>query len=464
MGGAGDHGGMRLIEDLRGLAAVPAFRTLLAVRLASQSGDGMLQAGLASLFFFQPQHMTGVGGVAMALVVMLLPFSLVGPFTGPLIDRWRRRQTLLRANLLRGGLVLLIVVVLRAAGAGPALYPLVLVALGMSRFLLSVLSAGLPQVIDRERLLVANSIVPTLGGAATAVGAAIGLLLRLLLPAGSAQDAASLLAAALLYCGAAAIVTRLGPDQLGPSRLPGPGPAVGAVLAATATDLARALAHLRRRGTPALALTTMSLHRFVYGMQLITLILMARNLLAIPQDADAGLAVFGALMGAMIAGHALAVVLTPVAHEWVAPQAWVILCLLGGTVGQMILVATHDRQWVMAGLLIFGLGVQGAKIAVDTIVQADTADAYRGRAFAIYDVLFNTSECLAAAAAVLVLPPMGWSRGVQGALVVMVWAVALWYWRRMRPRRGLVPAVGGTRLLAARRAGGAHSVTRRFER
>ncbi|MCR2052560.1 MFS transporter [Actinomyces bowdenii] len=428
---------MHLTEDLRDLATVPAFRTLLAVRLASQSGDGMLQAGLASLFFFQPQNMTGVSGVATALVVMLLPFSLVGPLTGPLIDRWRRRQTLLHANLLRCGLVVLIAVILHTAGVGPAIYLLVLVVMGMSRFLLSVLSAGLPRIIDHERLLVANSIVPTLGGAATALGAALGLLLRLLLPPGGAQDAASLLSAALLYCAAAAIVTRLRPDQLGPALLPGPRPSAAAALAATVTDLSRPVTHLRQRGAPALALTAMSLHRFVYGMQLITLILMGRNLLAAPQDADAGLAAFGALMGAMIAGHVLAVVLTAVAHEWVEPPAWVVICLLGGTAGQMVLVATHDLRWVMAGVFVFGVGVQGAKIAVDTIVQAGTADAYRGRAFAIYDVLFNTSECLAAAMAVLVLPHTGWSPGVQGVLVVMVWAVALWFRFRMRSRAKL---------------------------
>ena len=80
-----------------------------------------------------------------------------------------------------------------------------------------------------------------------------------------------------------------------------------------------------------------------------------------------------------------------------------------------------------AGLFVFGVGVQGAKIAVDTIVQADTADAFRGRAFSIYDVLFNSAECLAAGVSVLVLPDVGWSRTVQAVLVVVVWMVAAGY-------------------------------------
>lgn len=444
-----EHDGrVRLTDDLRDLATVRAFRTLLGVRLVSQTGDGMMQAGLATLFFFQPQNMTTASGVAAALVVMLLPFSLVGPFTGPFIDRWRRRQTLWWGNLLRAGLIALTAVILSAGGIGLPVYVLVLVALGVNRFLLSVLSAGLPQIIDHERLLVANSIVPTLGGAATAVGAVIGFVLRLVLPAGHAQDVASLACAAVLYVLAALVVTRLRPDELGPER-PDLSTGLGRALARTAGDLVDAIRYLRRRGTPGLALSTMALHRFVYGMELITMILTARNLLTSPENATTGLAIFGSLMGAMVAGHGIAVVLTPLAHERVAPSSWVVMCLLGGTLGQLVVVATHDQAAMTAGFLAFGIGVQGAKIAVDTIVQSDTADAYRGRAFSIYDVLFNTAECVAAGVAVLVLPDVGWSRPVQACLVLFVWVVAGWYAagvRRLgdRPREVAgVPGDGG---------------------
>lgn len=426
---------MQLTDDLRDLATVRAFRRLLGVRLLSQTGDGLVQAGLATLFFFQPQNMTTAAGVAGALVVMLLPFSVVGPFTGPFIDRWRRRQILLWGNLLRAGLVGATALALRASGIGPAVYVLVLVALGVNRFLLSVLSAGLPQIIDHERLLVANSIVPTLGGVATGLGAVVGLVLRLALPAGTAQDTASLVAAAILYAAAgAAARSWFAARELGPA-LAGRRARLGAALAGTAADLVDAVRYLVARRTPALALTTMALHRFVYGMELITMILTARNLLA-PGDATAGLAVFGTLMGAMVTGHFIAVVLTPLAHERVAPSTWVVMCLVGGSAGQIVLVATHDRLAMAAGLLVFGIGVQGAKIAVDTIVQADTADEYRGRAFSLYDVLFNTAECVAAGVAVLVLPDGGWSRPVQALLVGMVWAVAGGYRWALRAGRG----------------------------
>lgn len=426
---------MRAFEDLADLARVRAFRLLLAVRLVAQTGDGLVQAGLATLFFFRPQSMTTTAGVAGALVVMLLPFSVVGPFTGPFIDRFRRRQTLLVGNLLRAGLVGATALVLATWGTVPAIYLLVLVVLGVNRFLLSVLSAGLPQVIARRRLLTANSLVPTLGGAATALGAVIGFVLRLVLPAGRAQDTASLVVAALMYCAAALVAARLRADQLGPTTVPGG--SLLTALARTGADLVAAARHLAQRRTPALALGTMAVHRFVYGMEVITIILASRNLLA-PGDADRGLALFGLLMGAMLAGHGVAVVITPLAHERVSPSQWVVLCLLGGSLGQLLLVASSSQAVMVVGLVVFGTGVQGTKIAVDTIVQADTADAFRGRAFSIYDVLFNTAECLAAGVAVLVMPAVGWSRGLQVALVALVWSLA-WAYRCLSRRPTLPP-------------------------
>src|SRR5690625_7341699 len=96
-----ETGGSGVVADLRGLVRLAGFRKLFAVRLVSQCGDGMFQVGLATLFFFNPQNMATAGGVAAAFAVLLLPFTVVGPFAGPLLDRWRRRQVLLYGNAIR---------------------------------------------------------------------------------------------------------------------------------------------------------------------------------------------------------------------------------------------------------------------------------------------------------------------------------------------------------------------------
>ncbi len=75
---------------------------------------------------------------------------------------------------------------------------------------------------------------------------------------------------------------------------------------------------------------------------------------------------------------------------------------------------------MLAAAFVLGLVTQGAKIATDTEVQTSVDDAYRGRVFSLYDVLFNVAFVAAAALSVLALPPDGRS-------VVVVLTVAVLY-------------------------------------
>ena len=422
---------MSVLADLRVVAVHRAFRKLFAVRLVSQAGDGMFQAGLATLFFFSPERMATAGDVAAAFAVLLLPFTVVGPFAGPLLDRWRRRQVLLLGNAVRVVLALVLAVLMVTVGVGPAVYVLALVTLGVNRFLLSALSAGLPRVVPRDQLLIANSITPTLGAVAAVVGAGLGFVIGQVAPDGAAHDGVVLFGAALLFGAASALALRLGRDQLGPqvsAAAPGVAPAtlpaevpaaqLRSALGETVQELAVGANYLLARRTPAAALGVMALHRLLYGANFIALILVSRNLLADPADAAAGLAMFGLLTTISFAGNGLAVVLTPLAHERVSPARWIVVCLGLGALSQLVLATTPSFAVVAAAAALLGLSVQGAKIAVDTIVQRDTVDAYRGRAFALYDVLYNAAFVGAAAIAATVLPDEGWSRPVVLAIAV----------------------------------------------
>jgi MFS family permease len=200
-------------------------------------------------------------------------------------------------------------------------------------------------------------------------------------------------------------------------------------VAATARDLVDGARWLVRRRTPALGLGVMGVHRFLYGVNFIALILMSRNLLADPADADAGMATFALLAGISFAGNGLAIVLTPIAHERMRPATWVAVCLGVGVVSQTLLAVSHAYGVVVASAVLLGLSVQGAKIAVDTIVQRDTDDDYRGRAFSLYDMLYNAAFVGAAALAAVVLPDEGWSAAVFAALAVTYAATSYAYLR-----------------------------------
>ena len=420
-----------MIRELRELLRLRDFRKLLSIRLLSQTGDGMFQVGLATLFFFSPEGASTATGVAQAFAVLLLPFTVVGPWAGVLLDRWRRRQVLLVGNLVRVVITLTIALILLTDGLGPAVYVLALVNLSINRFLLSALSASLPRVVGGRLLLTANSATPSLGAAASIAGAAAGFAMGLVLAPGRSRDAAILAVAALVLATASSLATTMDRDLLGPDSR-ADAESTRRALHALGRGLVDGARHLHRRGTPARALAVMATHRFAFGVVFVASILISRNLLADPADASDGLRMFGTVLAASAGGFTLAVILTPVLSPRTGPHAWIVYCLMLAAASQLLLTATIARWAVLAGAAALALAAQGTKIAVDTIVQRDTFDAFRGRAFALYDVLYNAAFVGAAALAALVLPDSGYSQGVFAALALAYLATAAIYGARSR--------------------------------
>ena len=190
---------MSFAGDLRAVVRHRDFRRLFATRLTSQAADGAFQAALASLFFFSPERQTSAGSVAAAFAVLLLPYSLVGPFAGVLLDRWRRRQILVVANLLRAAMVLGVAAMTFAGVTGVALYVAVLACLSVNRFFLAGLSAALPHVVTRDELVMANSVSTTTGTIVAITGGGIGFALKGLLGGGSGADGGVIVVAAMTY-------------------------------------------------------------------------------------------------------------------------------------------------------------------------------------------------------------------------------------------------------------------------
>src|SRR5881275_2853502 len=109
--------------DVRALLAKRWFRRLYATRVVSQTADGIFQASLAGAVFFNPDNQTDPKQAAAGFVVLLLPYSLVGPFAGVFLDRWSRQRVLVVANVVRSVFIAATAVVLAAAGArGAAFY------------------------------------------------------------------------------------------------------------------------------------------------------------------------------------------------------------------------------------------------------------------------------------------------------------------------------------------------------
>ena len=74
---------------------------LLRVRWTGQLTDGIFQSALASFVLFSPERQASAVNAAVAFAVVLLPYSIVGPFVGTILDRFSRQRATLLA-LFRG--------------------------------------------------------------------------------------------------------------------------------------------------------------------------------------------------------------------------------------------------------------------------------------------------------------------------------------------------------------------------
>ncbi|WP_369029125.1 MULTISPECIES: MFS transporter [Streptomyces] len=411
---------MAVVRDLRVLLRLRNFRRLLAVRLLSQGADGVYQVALATYVVFSPEKQTSAAAIASAMAVLLLPYSLVGPFAGVLLDRWRRRQVFLYGNLLRALLACLTAVLMLSHVPDWLFYVSALCVTAVNRFVLAGLSASLPRVVDDDRLVIANSLSPTAGTLAATAGGGLAFVVRL---AASDSDAAVVLLGAALYLCSSLASLRLGRELLGPD----PElvqPRLAAALTGTARGLAAGVRHLAEPGRreAAWSLAAMTLMRFCYGALTVMVLMLCRY--AWSDGSDDGLALLGLAVGISGAGFFVAAVMTPAAAGRLGPVGWIMVCAGAAAVLLPVLGLAFTEVPMLIAAFVLGLVTQGSKIATDTIVQSSVDDGFRGRIFSLYDVLFNVAFVGAAGVAALMLPSDGRSVSLLVTIAVIYGAIA----------------------------------------
>lgn len=414
----------------------PRFVRLLTLRWTSQWMDGIYQSALASFVLFSPERQATAGATASAFALMLLPYSLVGPFIGTALDRFPRRQIVLFANSIRA-LDLLLVAWLLIKGQTGALFVItVLAAFGINRLILSGLSAGLPHLVEREYLVSANALAVTGGTVATVVGAGFGYLLRRLFEGFFPPDRADgllVLAASVGYLIAALLALRLTQNSLGP--LPEELAVTHdrrAILDAL-NDLNSGIAYLRSKGDATLAVVAVSIQRGGVTALTVAALLMERNFLHDPKFPDRGLAGLATVITGAGIGVVLGAVLTPPLVQKFGRHRWLRVNLALGAVPALMIAWSNAITLPLLALWLSACG-QAVKVTCDALLQHHVADSFRGRVFSVYDMTVNICIVLGASAASLVLHTSG--RGVVvpvGVALTYLLYTALLTGRRFRP-------------------------------
>ena len=399
----------------RSVRALPEFGRLLWVRIFSQFGDGLFAAGLAGAILFNPDRQAEPWAIAASFAVLFLPYSLIGPFAGALLDRWDRRYVLIAANAARAVLVACVGLLLTHGESDWAILAGALMINGVSRFVTSGLSAALPHVVPREQVMTMNSVANAVGAVAIFLGANFMLGPRFFFGAGDTGSAAVIFTVTIPVLISLLLALKFSSHSLGPDET------ARSIHGSAGYAVASGWLHGLRTviGTPSVAasLSGLAAHRMVIGIDTLVMLVVVQHSETRGVAGFGGAVVFVSLTGM---GGFVAIVLTPaLVRRFGRFRA------ANGALAVAIVVQLLIAPLIMVMMLVcaFLLGVAGQviKLCADSAMQIDVDDPLRGHVFAVQDSVFWVAFIAAIAVSAGVIADDGHSPGllVAGAAVYL---------------------------------------------
>ncbi|HWF28000.1 MAG TPA: MFS transporter [Mycobacterium sp.] len=388
-------------ELWRSVRSLPDFWRLMQLRMASQFGDGLFQAGMAGALLFNPDRAADPMAIARAFAVLFLPYSLLGPFAGALMDRWDRRLVLVGANIGRLILIAGIGTILAVRAGEMPLLVAALLANGLGRFVASGLSASLPHVVPREQVVTMNSVATAGGAVAAFLGANFMLVPRFIVGAGDRGASVIIFLTAIPVAIALLVSWRFAPRVLGPddTKRAIHGSAGYAVITGWLHGARTVVSY----PTVAATLSGLAAHRMVVGINSLLILLLAHHT---NDPAVGGLGIALVFFAASGLGSFLATVLTPpTVRRWGRYAA-----ANGALTAAALIEVTGAGLWLpvmVACSFLLGVTGQMIKLCADSAIQIDVDDALRGHVFAVQDALFWVAFIAAITVAATVIPKDG---------------------------------------------------------
>jgi MFS family permease len=439
------------VSDLRAVLAEHDFRRLFATRLVSQTGDGIITAGVGTYVFFNASTFPTPTAGAAAFAVLYLPYSLIGPFAGVFIDRWSRRQILVWSALLRAVFVVATALLMGVGNRGVPLYIAVLAVLGVNRFFLSSLSAALPHVVPEGKLVMANSVSPTAGGIMSAIGGIVALGLNAATGDTERGAAITVLVGGGCYAAAGLVALTMPRDLLGPDRTFWRKTAMTTELAEVAAGLLAGARYVLRRRGPRSALGATGAYSFLFGPLFLMSILLYRNYFY-PAHVTVAEGHVVVLATVSAVGYGCAALITPPATRRLSKEAWVALMLAAGAVVAGVGGETFLQVVYLAIGFLMYLSRQGVAICVTTILQEEVEDVYRGRVFSFYDMMYNATYVAGAALFAAFMPADGKSAAIVAVVAIGFAVSAVGYWLSARGAPSGPAPAGSSPSAAAQRS------------
>lgn len=401
-GGAADaadavYGRIQRVTHAEG-AGESGLANVIELHAVMSAGDLMITLALANSLFFSVQPTEAKTKVALYLVITMVPFTLLAPVIGPLLDRLRggRRFAMALTALTRA--LLTLVLAKTISGGSLAVYPAAFGCLAASRAYGISRSAVIPRVLPSGSTLVrANGRISMAALAATTVATPIGLGL------GKIGTPYTLGAASVLFFLATWLSIRL-PKVVDSNE--------GELAAQLRTyehgatvEVAHTMPDRRLRAvgpSVILALRTNAALRAYAGFVTLFFAFLVRTH---PLDGLTGLAAVGVIAGALAIGNGLGSIL----GTWLKsrnPEAIVTAAISLCAMTAILTAFFYSLPMVLLLAGMAGLAPALSKLSLDALIQRDTLERVRTSAFAKSETFLQFAWVIGGGIA-LVLPSNG---------------------------------------------------------
>ncbi len=397
------------------------FRLLFIGQTISQLGDWFNAVAVYALLL----DLTGSAtAVAWMMIVQFLPVAIVGPLAGVVVDRVDRRQLMIATDLLRGGLILMLLFIRRPDQVWIA-YVVMAIAVGAQAFFEPARTATIPNVTSAEELMPANALSSATWAAMLAVGASIGGLVTAL-----AGRNIAFVVNALSFFASAWFLAQTRYDSR-----PAAVPRAEGILALTGiSDLIEGVRYVRARSHVA-ALMLVKAGWGLAGGVLLLLTIFGQRVFPLAGGAAAGI-------GVLYAARGIGAGLGPIMLRWIVGQQPRRLRAVIGPAYFMVGVFYVALAWAptlwIAALCVMAAHFGGSILWVfsTVLLQMEVPDRFRGRVFATELALVTLMSSVSSYWTAHQLDRAGWSpRTLAFALGVMfcvpgiLWLIIQSRWR-----------------------------------
>ena len=403
------------------------FRRLWLAQIISENGDWFYTLAIYSLLL----ELTGkASSIAMALVLQVLPLTLLGPLSGVINDRFSRRKVMIATDLLRVVVVACMLLV-RSRGFVWIIYPLLFLETVMVAFFEPARNAVIPNVVAADDVIVAN----TLASATWSFDLAIGSVLGGIVAGWLGRDAVFVINS-LSFAASAFLIGRMKFVEThadAASRHP--------------EDQAAGFSAIRAGyryivDDPKLAaLVSLKGGMSIVGTSWVLFPVMAMRVFALPISGltPQRAALFG--MSLLMGARGMGALVGPlIASRWTGQRESrlrqsVLVGFLVGAVGYVVLGVTHSIWAAVAVIVLAHSGTSTVWVFSTTLLHLNTDDRFRGRVFgadlAISMLVLAGASWIAGLAIDSGVAPRTVALGTGIAMFVpaAIWGLALRMWR-----------------------------------